>query len=200
VVDNEVYFEISVVAASFKKVRTTTTVDTDERRVSVGLVMNVTPQISDSDSVILNVRPTITRVREFVDDPGVPMALALAGVTNLAVANRVPVIQVRETETVMRVGSGQLAVIGGLMQDQQIKDDEAVPGASEIPAIGELFNFRDRSQIKTELVVFLRPTVIRTADVSGDLSAFRPYLPENLQTFERQKIPFKPLPEEGKQP
>lgn len=198
VVDNEVYFEISVETTPNTNAPATTTVDTDARTVSVGLVMNVTPQISASDSVTLNVRPTITRVREFVDDPGVPMALALAGITNLAVANRVPVVQVRETETVMRVGSGQLAVIGGLMQDTQLKDDESVPGASEIPGLGELFNFRDRSQTKTELVVFLRPTVIRSPDINSDLAGFRPYLPENLQDFERAKVPFVPLVEEGK--
>lgn len=197
VVDNEVYFDISVDTTATANT-TTTTVDTDARTVSVGLVMNVTPQISDNDSVTLNVRPTITRVREFVDDPGVPMALALAGITNLAVANRVPVVQVRETESVMRVGSGQLAVIGGLMQDATIKDDESVPGVSEIPGVGELFNFRDRSQTKTELVVFLRPTVIRSPDINSDLAGFRPYLPENLQDFERAKIPFVPLVEEGK--
>ena len=199
VVDNEVYFEISVQSTpGVLGGAPTVTVDTDARTVSVGLVMNVTPQISDADAVTLNVRPTITRVREFVDDPGVAMTLALAGVANVAVANRVPVVQVRETETVMRVGSGQLAIIGGLMQDQRVKDDEAVPGASEIPGIGELFNFRDRSQTKTELVVFLRPTVIRTPDVGGDLAAFRSYLPENLPSFERHKVPFQPIVEEGK--
>ena len=107
-------------------------------------------------------------------------------------------MQVRETETVMRVGSGQLAVIGGLMQDLQVTDDESVPGAGEIPGIGELFNFRDRSQTKTELVVFLRPTVIRSPDINSDFAAFRQFLPENLQDFERQKVPLVPLVEEGK--
>jgi general secretion pathway protein D len=193
VVDNEVYFEISVDTTS-NQATTVTTVDTDARTVSVGLVLNVTPQISDTDAVILNVRPTITRVREFVDDPAVPIALALAGVTNVNISNSVPVVQVRETETVMRVNSGQLAIIGGLMQDQQAKDDEDVPGLSEIYGIGELFKFRDRSQIKNELVVFLRPTVIRTPDVEADLSAFRRYLPENLPKHDRQKVPLTPIP------
>jgi len=197
VVDNEVYFEITVDTTSNDN-NTQTTVDTDARTVAVGLVMNVTPQISDNDSVTLNVRPTITRVREYVDDPAVPILLAQANITNLNIANRVPVVQVRETETVMRVGSGQLAVIGGLMQDTQTKDDESVPGVSEVPGFGELFNFRDRSQTKTELVVFLRPTVIRSPDINSDLAGFRPFLPENLGDFERQKVPFVPLIDESK--
>jgi general secretion pathway protein D len=202
VVDNEVYFEVTTdVTPGNTNTNATVSFDTDVRTVSVGLVMNVIPQVSESDNVTLNVRPTITRIREFVDDPAVPVALAQAGLTSAVnVANQVPVIQVRETESVMRVGSGQLAILGGMMQDRQTKDDESVPGASEVPAFGELFNFREREQTKTELVVFLRPTVIRTPDVGADLAGFRPFLPENLQTFERQKAPFVPLVvEEGKQ-
>jgi general secretion pathway protein D len=202
VVDNEVYFEVTTdVTPGNTNTNATVSFDTDVRTVSVGLVMNVIPQVSESDNVTLNVRPTITRIREFVDDPAVPVALAQAGLTSAVnVANQVPVIQVRETESVMRVGSGQLAILGGLMQDRQTKDDESVPGASEVPAFGELFNFREREQTKTELVVFLRPTVIRTPDVGADLAGFRPFLPENLRTFERQKAPFVPLVvEEGKQ-
>jgi general secretion pathway protein D len=198
VVDNEVYFEIEVETNSNQTV-TTTTVETDVRTVSVGLVMNVTPQISDADAVTLNVRPTITRVREFVDDPGVPIALAQAGITNAVdVANRVPVVQIRETESVMRVGSGQLAILGGLMQDRQVQDDEAVPGFADLPGVGEAFTFKDREQTKSELVVFLRPTVIRTPDVGADLAGFRTYLPENLQRGAPQKTPlFVPLASEG---
>ncbi|MDX1513501.1 MAG: pilus (MSHA type) biogenesis protein MshL [Gammaproteobacteria bacterium] len=195
VVDNEVYFEIEVETTQ-TQTNALTTIDTDARTVSVGLVMSVTPQIAESDSVTLNVRPTITRVREFVDDPGVPIALAqiaAGGVVIPDVANRVPVVQVRETETVMRVSSGQMAVLGGLMQDRLVKDDEAVPGVSEADGVGELFKFREREQSKTELVIFLRPTIIRIPDIERDLSNFRRYLPENLQNQEMLPAPAKPL-------
>jgi hypothetical protein len=56
-----------------------------------------------------------------------------------------------------------------------------------------LFNFRDRQQIKSELVISLRPTVIKNPSVDADLAGFAPYLPQNLPSFERQKIPFKSL-------
>jgi general secretion pathway protein D len=153
--------------------------------------------------VTLNVRPTITRIRNFVSDPAVPVALQQAGgaAADLAIENLIPVIQTRESESVMRVGSGQLAILGGLMQDTRRKDDESVPGASEVPVFGELFNFREREQIKTELVVFLRPTVIRSPDVNADLADFKAFLPENLRHFERQTAPFVPLiPGQDKQP
>jgi general secretion pathway protein D len=192
VVDNEVYFEIEIDTTQ-SETQTLTTVESNARTVSVGLVLTVTPQISESEAVTLNVRPTITRVREFVDDPSVPIALAnaqaaalLAGLTpvDVDVANKVPVVQVRETETVMRIGTGQLAVLGGLMQDQRIVDDESVPGFSEVPGVGELFKFRDRQQVKTELVIFLRPTVIRSPDIGRDFSSFQRYLPKNIQDNE----------------
>ena len=193
VVDNEVFFEVTTdIAPGDNNTDALVSFNTDVRTVSVGLVMSVVPQVSEADDVTLSVRPTITRIREFVEDPAVPVALAQAGIQNVNVANRVPVVQVRESESVMRVGSGQLAILGGLMQDRQDKDDESVPGASEIPGIGELFNFRERGQTKTELVVFLRPTVIRTPDVSADLASFRPLLPENLPPTERQRAPFVP--------
>jgi len=192
VVDNEVYFEVKISTDS-NQTTTTTTFDTDARTVSVGLVMGVTPQISDNGEVTLHVRPTITRVREFIDDPAIPVALAQAGITNLNVKNSIPVIQVRESETVMKVGTGQIAVLGGLMQDNVAKDDEAVPGVSEISGVGDLFKFKDRSQTKSELVIFLRPTVINSASVDSDLAGFAPYLPRNLPNFERQKVPFKAM-------
>jgi len=194
VVDNEIYFEIeSQIEAGNINTNATVSFDTNVRSVSVGLVMTVVPQISDADEVILHLRPTITRIREFVDDPAVPVALAQAGLPNLNVRNSIPVIQVREMETVMKVGTGQIAVLGGLMQDTLRKDDESVPGFAELQGIGDLFKFRDRTQIKSELVIFLRPTVIKNASLRGELASFAPYLPENLPSFERQEVPFVPV-------
>ena len=184
VVDNQVYFEIDTNVTT-NQIGSTTSEKSEIRTVSVGLVMSVTPQISEADNVTLVVRPSVSRIREFAEDP-------------VNAGNLVPVVQVRETESVMKVASSQLAVLGGLMQDEYRRADESVPGFSQIPILGEAFNFRRQGQIKTELVVFLRPTVIRTPDVSADLAGFRPFLPENLRTFERQQVPFVPLiPAEG---
>ena len=192
VVDNEVYFTIDI-ETNQNANTTTVTTESEVQTVAVGLVMSVTPQVSAGDDVTLNVRPSVTRVREFVEDPAISIALAQAQAAGFNVdniTNRVPVVQTRETEAVMRVGSGQLAVLGGLMQDRQVKDDEAVPGLSEPPGFGELFKFRDRAQAKTELVVFLRPTVIRTPDVGSDLASFTQMLPENLNQSTRTVSPL----------
>ena len=179
VVDNEVYFSVDVkeeedAESGDVTQKVTSTVHT----VPVGLVMNVTPQISESDSVSLNIRPTITRIREFVNDPGVAIAAAglKAGVAAAAV-NRVPVVQVRETETMMRVDSGQIAVLGGLMQERRKHSGDGAPGLSRLGFLAPLFGFRDQHFTKTELIVFLRATVVRTPDIDADLRDYRYLLP-----------------------
>jgi len=146
--------------------------------------MSVTPQISDDDEVTLNVRPTITRVVDYVTDPN--PALADAKVTS-----KVPVIQAREMESVMKVPSGQIAVMGGLMQDSTDNAKDGIPGLSSIPVLGNLFSYRNESSTKTELVVFMRPVVVKDASISGDYKGYRYMLPDQQ--------PEAPYPETVKQ-
>ncbi|NOQ88792.1 MAG: type II secretory pathway protein, partial [Gammaproteobacteria bacterium] len=112
VVDNEVYFNIDVIVVPGNtNTNSTTAFDTTVNTVPVGIVMAVTPFIDGSDTVTLNIRPTISRIIDFVNDPN--PALAAEGVES-----RIPVIQVREIETMLKVNNRETAVIGGLMQDQ----------------------------------------------------------------------------------
>ena len=195
VVDNEVYFSVDVKEKEDAETgdvtqEVTSTVNT----VPVGLVMNVTPQISEADSVSLNIRPTITRIREFVNDPGVAIAAASlqAGVAAAAV-NRVPVVQVRETETMMRVDSGQIAVLGGLMQERRTRTGDGAPGLSRLGFLAPLFGFRDRHYTKTELIVFLRATVVRTPDIDADLRDYRYLLPGRSEAQEAASRSVAPV-------
>ena len=179
VVDNEVYFSVEITEEEDAETGDVTQeVTSSVNTVPVGLVMNVTPQVSDADSVSLNIRPTITRIREFVNDPGVAIAAARleAGVAAAAV-NRVPVVQVRETETMMRVESGQVAILGGLMQQRRTRSGDGAPGLSRAGFLAPLLGYRDRHLTKTELIIFLRATVVRNPSLEGDLRAFRPFLP-----------------------
>ncbi|MCP5150832.1 MAG: pilus (MSHA type) biogenesis protein MshL [Ectothiorhodospiraceae bacterium] len=192
VVDNEVYFTIELDEKEDDETNTTRTeIKSQVNTVPVGLVMNVTPQVNDSATVTLNVRPTITRIREFVDDPGVAIIAAIVGVAAQGAVNRVPVVQVRETETVLRVNDRQVAVLGGLMQDRRTRSNDGTPGLSDIQEVGGLFEFRERDSVKTELVIFLRATVVRSPSLDGDFSGFRQYLPENQRSAEPMPTPFK---------
>jgi general secretion pathway protein D len=171
VVDNLVYFTIKAeitagnINSSGLKAYTTTV-----NSVPVGLVMNVTPQISDNDTVLLNIRPSISRKFGEVVDPNPD--LKTAGVTST-----IPVIRTREMESMIRVENGNIAVMGGLMEDAMDNTDNTVPVVSRIPIVGSLFQNRDDTRRKTELVVFLRPIVVKDASLDGDYAAFRDKVP-----------------------
>ncbi len=179
VADNKIYFTVTAQTSTSTTVSTggaiattpLTTYSTTPNSVSVGFVMNVTPQISDADTVTINVRPTITRIISYINDPNPDLAKA-------GVVNRVPEIQTREMESIIKINSGQTAVMGGLMQDEINNLTDAIPGVSNIPLLGNLFKNRNDTTTKTELVIFLRPVVIKEASVNGDYSAFRDNLPD----------------------
>ena len=188
VVDNEVYFTLELQEDENENGTEDLTLTTTVNTVAVGLIMNVTPQISEHDAVTLNIRPTISRIREFVQDPSVQIIAArVAGNLNTPITNRVPVVQVRETENTLKVGSGQIAVLGGLMQDNFVRDTDQIPGLGDLGDVGEAFEFNSRNFRKSELVVFMRPWVIRNPDVSGDLRSFESLLPENHEYQEPLK-------------
>ncbi len=152
VVDNRVYFTLNIERKS-SDTNDQMSTQSEIHTVPVGLVMNVTPYIGADNEVMLNVRPSLSRIIGFVDDPNPELAQA-------NVRNGVPEIQVREMETMLRVKSGELAVIGGLMQDVVEDNQRQLPGLSQLPGIGKLFSSKKRNRRQTELLVVLRPTVM----------------------------------------
>jgi len=174
VVDNIVYFTIEVnidnTANTIGQGRLTT-FETEVFTVPVGFVMSVTPFIDDLDQVTLNVRPTISRVIDFAQDPNPALA-------EEDVVSEIPVIQVREVESVLKVPSGSIAVIGGLMQDEIQRNSQGVPILGSLPLIGPAFRFDNDRTEKTELVIFIQPRVTTNPTVEGDFEDFRRYLPE----------------------
>jgi len=157
VVDNRIYFTFEVDRLQRENGDESTVVDSTVHSVPVGLVMNVTPFINKRDEVILNVRPTISRILNFAEDP----SPALAGQNE--VRNLIPEIQVREMESLLRVASGEVAVIGGLMQNKIDQRSTGVPGLNQIPWLGKVFSHDTRTLEKTELLIFLKPTVVPAA-------------------------------------
>jgi len=172
VVDNLVYFTVKTdtvpgTGGSPAVVNSTSTAHT----VPVGVVMTVTPQINNVGNVNINVRPTVSRKVGDAQDP-------------VNDKNQIPVIQVREMESMLQIASGNTAILGGLMQDEAIKNTDQVPGVSKIPMVGKAFTGKNDANRKTELVIFLRPTVISNASLESDeLSTYKQYLP--TQALER---------------
>jgi general secretion pathway protein D len=167
------------------------------RTVPVGLVMQVTPQISASGMISMSIRPTITNVSGYVEDPAVAIIAAQTG-TNLK--SLVPELQVREFDSTLKIASGQVAVLGGLIQDKQTNQRQGVPGLSRIPWLGDAFSYRDDKVRKIELVVFLRPMVVKENGQDDRLGSLKSYLPsdqffnppqdQDLSAFQSGLIPL----------
>ena len=172
VVDNLVYFEMEVdtVVSGTANANSLTTFETEIKTVPVGFVMAVTPYINEHNVVTLNIRPTISRVIDSIEDPN-------PAFKNADVISSVPVIQVREIESILTINSGDTAVIGGLMQDTVNDKSTGVPFLSTVPILGNLFKYEDDKREKSELIIFIRPMVINHASLTGDLSEFKQYLP-----------------------
>jgi general secretion pathway protein D len=169
VVDNRIYFTIGVQITPGNSLTGTAalvTYTSTPATVPVGFVMSVTPSIDESGMVMMDVRPTISRIIDYVNDPNPQLAQA-------NVVSKIPEIQTREIESLLRVKSGDIAVMGGLMQDATNNTSDEVPGVGRIPWLGNLFKYKNDNHTKSELVIFLRPVVIKDASLEGDYQAYK---------------------------
>jgi general secretion pathway protein D len=126
---------------------------TIERR-DVGLSLRVRPQISEGGTIKLAIYQETSSIRDTANAAGI--------ITNK-----------RSIESNVLVDDGQIIVLGGLIQDELQNGNEKVPGLGDIPVIGNLFKYQTRRNTKTNLMVFLRPTVIRTGEQSASVLADR---------------------------
>lgn len=178
VVDNLVYFTIEVQQGTLSSTGsplTLPTYTTTANTVPVGVVMSVTPQIGDNGQVSLIVRPTISRVVSYKEDPNP----ALKGLlNNKDITNLVPEIQVREMESLLQVRSGQTVILGGLIQDDRSNARDGLPVLSRPEGFGALFGQQEHANSQSELVIFLRPVVVSNPSLeSTELSQFQRLLP-----------------------
>ena len=112
-----------------------------------GIALDVTPQISESGDVILHVHPTVSEVQEqvkVISGEAVPLAAST----------------IRESDSVIRARTGDIVVIGGLMQNSSNDNTAGIPVLGKLAGLGAAFRQRDRSSVKSELVILLRPIVI----------------------------------------
>ncbi|MGM0954072.1 MAG: pilus (MSHA type) biogenesis protein MshL [Pseudomonadota bacterium] len=129
-----------------------------------GISLDVTPQISEEGTITLHVHPAVSEVEDqqkliTVGERDVTLPLARS--------------TVRETDSVIRAESGQIVVIGGLIQNRSEDSNAAVPFFSDIPLVGELFKQRNFQSRKSELVILLRPIVADPARMQEDVQASR---------------------------
>jgi MSHA type pilus biogenesis protein MshL len=117
-----------------------------------GVVLSVTPQISADGIIHMNINPSITE---------------RTGVATSRLGDQVPIISVRETDTLVRVRQGETIVIAGLMQDRANIDTSKVPFIGDVPVVGHLFKRTEKTRRKTDLVILLTPTVMGPGETTA---------------------------------
>lgn len=196
VVENRVFFEFDVEIengdASVGE-EDTIEVDTEIRSVPEGVVVSVLPSIDiDTGQISMALRPTITSVVNVVEDPTPQIAAVVAGITATPgatdilddIVNNVPELSVQEIDSIVRMSSGQTLVMGGLMRDSNSVVEESVPVLGDIPYVGNLFKNHTDTVTKTELVIFLKATLIPDSNVhETDVDLYK--------KFGQDRRPFK---------
>ena len=173
VVDNQVYFTTEV-NTSTSNSSTTVTFETELHTVPVGFMMTLTPFVNDDDEVTLYIRPTLSRIVDYVNDPHPELKRA-------GVESRIPVVQEREVSSLLKLRNGQVAIIGGLMQDEMINRDDSLPGVGSLQGVGHLFTHNDRNKRKTELVIFIRPIIMDDGEEADQVQSVRQRLKSLLR-------------------
>jgi len=164
--ENFVYFTIEVQEEEDDdgtSVSTTLTVDSEQNTVPVGVILTLQPSINvETDEITMHVRPTLSRITGQVADPGVELSAASAGVTGIE--NLVPIVEVRELDSILKIKSGEIMVIGGLMQDVQSSEDKGIPFINRAPVVGNLFKSKTQTTDTVETVIFIKATIIKNND------------------------------------
>jgi len=148
---DEVFFKPEYSVQKNELTGTTTSVLTGvtPQTVTVGVVLDVTPQIDEDGAITMHIHPSVTdlvKVEQF----------SIKG----DVYATAPVIDVRETDAVVRAEDGQTIIIAGMMKEKKAETVTKVPFLGDIPGLGALFRRTDRQKEKTELVILLTPTVL----------------------------------------
>lgn len=126
------------------------------QRQNVGIELDVTPQINAGDEVRLDLRQEVS---------------SIAGPVSKDFSDLI--INKREIKTTVTVKSGEIIVLGGLLDDNERRTIQKIPLLGDIPGLGELFKSRGKSHVKTNLMVFIRPTILRSPEDRAALTARR---------------------------
>ena len=129
----------------------TTVTDFPPSIIPIGITLDVTPIVSDSGEITLHVHPSVSEIVEIRQQPQL---------TGQGATGSLPVVDIREADMVLRVQSGQTVVIGGLIQRRELDIERKIPILGDLPFVGQLFRRTDIEEKRSELVIFLSPTVL----------------------------------------
>lgn len=164
----QVFFELEVVEESVDDgaggTSTTANVTSEIKTVPVGVILNLQPSINlDTQEVTMHVRPTLSTISSFESDPATDIILARqTNVNEITIENNIPIIETRELDTILKIKSGNIMVIGGLMKNETGSTDVGVPYAGRVPFLGNLFKSKVQTNVVTETIIFIKATIVPT--------------------------------------
>jgi len=138
--------------------------------INEGVTLSVTPQITADGVINMSIMPSITE---------------RTGTATSRLGDQVPIVSVRETDTLVRVHEGETIVIAGLMQDRTSVDKSKVPLLGDVPFVGGLFRREERTKRKTDLVILLTPTVMTRDEITASAAA------DEQRLYEEQRKPVR---------
>ncbi len=159
-VGTDEFFVTDVSSTTTTGTATTTTPSVTLTPFFSGIALDVTPQISHEGDITLHVHPTISEVTD-------QTKVVTVGADNFTLP--LALSSIRESDSIVRARSGQVVVIGGLMQNRALDTNAATPGVSEVPWVGNLFRQKRYSAVKSELVILLRPMLADSENWQGML-------------------------------
>lgn len=172
--DTIVYFKIDanqdVTVATDSTPTNTTTITTTKQELDIGTQLEITPSINTkTKEITLSVKPTLSARGDDVVDPASPTNTSGAVVADLK--NIIPQVNTRTVETIAKIKSGEVLVVGGLMRDDTSNTDSGVPFLSSIPLIGWLFKSSSKETSITETVIFIKATIIENGKGASKIDA-----------------------------
>ncbi|MBQ7524261.1 MAG: secretin N-terminal domain-containing protein [Alphaproteobacteria bacterium] len=165
VAQNHVYFQLHYDKSygTSSSDRSEVSISSDIKTVPIGLVMFVQPSIDTTNGTItLFLRPTITKLAGAVNDPAVDIAMHSASQSSTKYTqSQVPITEVREVSSVLKLNDGEIAVLGGFMEVRSLKNNSGIPGVRDVPVVGELVSSHGVGDEIVELVILIK---VRLAD------------------------------------
>jgi len=155
-VGTDEFFVTNVSTTTTTGTTTTSTPNVTLQPFFSGIALDVTPQIDEHSNITLHIHPSVSDVTSKNRE----INLGSSGTLNLPLASSA----VSETDSIVRALDGQVIAIGGLMRSSSSDSNSQVPGAGDAPLLGNLFRRSNRSVSKSELVILLKPTVVKSAE------------------------------------
>jgi general secretion pathway protein D len=166
VAQNEVvYFpELQRQYATMTDNRSTDFLSTTIHTIPIGLIVSVLPSVDKkNNTVLLNLRPTISRIASYKEVPFFYQTSSASSTASSTIRqdtqyHKIPIVDVRELDSVLKLNSGQIVVMGGLMQESSSNNRDGLPSFKEADFIA---GSNEKSTHITELVIFLKATILR---------------------------------------